>query len=69
MAKAYDVIGYSYDAGLHCEGCAQDRFPNIDDDEDPPEDSEGNEVHPIFEGDEQEESIYCGTCGDCIREV
>jgi hypothetical protein len=31
-------------------------------------DHEGNEVHPIFGGDEFEQSEYCCGCGACIYE-
>jgi hypothetical protein len=37
--KAWDVVGYTYDAAIHCIECAQKRFAN------PAEaiDSEGND--------------------------
>ena len=66
--KAYDIIGWAYDGDYHCEGCAWRRFGRkLLDDTNPPEDSEGNEVHPMFAGDEFGEDGEC--CGDCGAEI
>ncbi len=62
--KAYDVVGYSYEADLHCEDCTYDRFGgDIYNEESPPEDSEGNEISPIFAQD-VEDGDCCGDCGE-----
>jgi hypothetical protein len=65
-AGSYDPIGYTYDADVHCPGCAIKRFgkepgrPWVREDA---VDSEGNPVHPIAPWDETAEGgEYCGTC-------
>lgn len=59
----HDIIAYAFDADHHCVDCTRERFPNGTG-----EDSEGNEIHPIFVWD----SWWSGvpgpeilTCGDC----
>jgi hypothetical protein len=74
-----EVIGYSYEADLHCVDCAKKRFGHEDDNAKhgkyvPSEvdenyvrydamDNEGNPVHPIFSTDEL--SPNGSHCGDC----
>ena len=71
LMKAWKVVAYTYDADVHCVECAGDRFYVIRsgqverDEVDLPEDSEGNEVHPVF-ASQVEGSMMCG---DCEREV
>ena len=57
------VIGWTYDADVHCDACAEARFgePGAQ------EDTEGNPIRPIFETDEQPEGGYF--CGDCGAEL
>ena len=66
----WDIVGWAYEADTHCEDCARERFGRkLDDDMTPPEDSEGNEVHPMFAGDAHDPSgEYCGDCGAEIVE-
>jgi hypothetical protein len=61
--KHYEVIGYAYEADLHCLDCAANRwgeavykldFTAID--------GEGNPVHPVFLGDEYDTPPVCGDC-------
>lgn len=54
------VIGYTYEASIHCEACARGRFG---DSLDNPEtvDREGNPIHPIFSYDDV--ALEC--CDDC----
>jgi len=68
--RAYDVLGYAYDADLHCPNCGYARFgARLDDDTNPPQDNEGNNVHPLFAGDEYDPAgEYCGDCGAEIVE-
>lgn len=69
MAKSYEVIGYTADAACWCPACAEKAYPGCTEDDATVEDGEGNEVHPIFAGDEGSESgEYCNDCGECIRE-
>lgn len=53
--KSYEVIGYTYNVGIHCLGCAvqagMDKDDVLDDKDNPP--------HPIFAGDEVEEYESC----------
>ena len=59
-----NIIGYTYEADVHCVACArQDWHQSLDG----AIDREGNTVHPIFSTDEQESSLYCGDCGELIR--
>lgn len=70
------VVGYSYDAGLHCVECTIKEFtPYLPesghadveswlDSDRPPHDSEGNEVHVIFDTDEAGDTPdHCEDCG------
>jgi hypothetical protein len=70
VVKAWTVIGWTYEADTHCCECARERFGDaIDNDDSPPEDNEGNEVHPMFASDEADPSgEYCGDCGEEISE-
>lgn len=64
--KAYDIIAYTYDADIHCEACADKQFgKKLYNEKNPPTDSEGNEVHPVFASDEITDDTCCGTC-HCI---
>ena len=68
--NATDVVGYAYEADVHCLGCTEERFPNIYDDLRAPEtDSEGNEISPIFAGEGAYSDCSCcegkGSHGDC----
>lgn len=61
--KSYEVIGYAYDADLHCPECALKRFTQAQlDGDDRATDSENNPIHPIFLSDEFESMPYCGDC-------
>lgn len=70
--KSWEVIGYTYDADVHCIACAEKRFgaSALSDDADSPAiDGEGNEVHAMLAGEEHSEdgsAVHCGTCGDEI---
>jgi len=60
--EGYKIRGWIYDGDIHCEGCAYDRFGvRIYDEENPPEDSEGNPITPLFASD----AIGDEVCGDC----
>jgi hypothetical protein len=65
------IIGYAYDADLHCVACATDRFKTFLNDPDT-QDSEGNPVHPAFadEGWDIDSGMpeYCGDCGEQLAE-
>lgn len=73
--NSYDVVGYAYEADIHCPGCARERFPdgNLDahhEDLDCPKDSEGDPVTPVFaDSDTPDAGEFCGTCGECIKEA
>ncbi len=61
--NAADVIGYAYDADIHCLQCAEQRFGDKLNDENT-KDSEGNSIHPVFGGDENANDEHCGDCGE-----
>jgi len=56
--KSYDIVGYAYNADTYCVNCAED----IDE-----LDSEGNEKHPMFAGDESDHEQYCCICHEIIE--
>lgn len=60
--KVYEVVGYAFDADLHCLECTNARFPNMTEST---EDSEGNTPTPIFLGGTIESDI----CGDCFKNL
>lgn len=72
---AMRIIGYTYDADVHCRDCTHERFgrqlvsgydPLSAEDE--PLDSEGNPINPIF--DITEDPLGgVWTCGDCGEEL
>jgi hypothetical protein len=73
LRKTYEIVGWTYEADLHCNECAEERFG-------PPErvsgsgrelhgvDNEGNEIHPIFL-DQLEEFETTPVCGDCFTPI
>lgn len=66
-----DVVGYAYEADLHCTQCAEDRFgaAKLMDNENPPEDGEGNPVSPVFAGeDAYEQCDHCSGLGTCTHD-
>jgi hypothetical protein len=65
--NSYDVVGYSFNADCYCVDCTIEAFGGEPDED--TEDSDGNPVHPIFAGDEHEETVCCGDCGAVIAEV
>jgi len=57
-------VAWQYEASVHCSGCARARFGSALDNEDT-RDSEGNQLHPIFDWDEVN---WCGeSCGTCLE--
>lgn len=61
--KAYEILGYSYDADIHCLDCAIKRFgAPIFNEANPPDDNEGNEVQPVFASDFDGDSENCSDC-------
>jgi hypothetical protein len=59
--KAYDIVGYAYEADVHCVDCAVARFGSQQHWRDAV-DNEGNPIHPIFAGDENASEEVCGDC-------
>ena len=64
--KSYDVVGYTYDADIHCPKCAAKRFSQkaLDGDTDSETDNDGNTPKPIFADQADDES--CGDCGKSL---
>ena len=63
--KSYEVIGYAYEADLHCLDCTSARFKaNANRLNFIAIDSEGNTVSPIFLGEDHGEH-----CGDCLARL
>ena len=60
---AWTITGWTYESDLHCSDCALDRFgERLRDDENPPEDTDGNPVRPLFATDTAADD-RCGDCG------
>ena len=62
-----NVEAYTYDADVHCTSCATARFGKDGNGWVPQgaEDSEGNPVHAVFDGQCAEADwTHCGTCGE-----
>lgn len=65
--KSTDIIGYAYDADLHCDYCTAQRFPAgvktyKFDPFDLDIDTAGNAITPVFVGQATEDDW----CGDCL---
>lgn len=60
------IIAYAYEADLHCQECTLQRFGAELNGTATIKDREGNEVHPIFDIDEQLEPLVCGDCHEII---
>jgi hypothetical protein len=59
-----NIIGYVYEAAYHCESCTAERFPKLRG-----TDSEGNEISPSFDHEEQLETVSCDDCHEVLVEV
>lgn len=61
------IWAWTYEADIHCDDCARERF-GYEALEDPDtEDAEGNPLHPVYSWD-FERTEYCGDCHDLIFE-
>jgi hypothetical protein len=62
--NSFTIIGYAYEADVHCDPCAAARFGRCQCDQQDVhgEDSDGSEITPIFAGDEGVEELSCGDC-------
>lgn len=65
--KSTAIIGYTYDASVHCVDCTRECFPGANAEFSNVVDLEANDIHPIFAGDEQ--SPYGEFCEDCGWEI
>ena len=68
------IVGYAYEADIHCPPCTMARFHRYiedsgDHDLQEVEDSEGNTIHPIFAMDEGSEQGYCGDCHERLMDI
>jgi len=66
MSHATDIVGWAYEGDVHCNDCAEARFPDLlENNEGTDEilDSEGNPVSPIFDSEAYEECFCCGGDG------
>lgn len=69
------LVGFAYEADLHCLTCAYKRFPELNETEtgtiESPTvyDSEGNEPGAVFDTDEWDYATHCSDCGDEIDTV
>ncbi len=64
MSAGTDIIGYTYEAAVHCDSCAAERFGRcvcLHNDVHG-EDTEGNDVEPIFVSDAGVDGFFCDDC-------
>ena len=71
MIRGTDVVGYSYNADVWCEECAEKKFPVIEQyghlaDLSETLDDDGDVVYAIFRDTECDHSPVCGGCGEYI---
>lgn len=60
--KSYEVVGFTYEADVHCVDCTRKAYGSrVADEGWSDQDSEGNVVYPIFL-DQLEQLEHCGTC-------
>jgi hypothetical protein len=72
----HDPIAYTFEADVHCEDCAYERFGRDQHGDITGEDAEGNEVGAIAPWDEWHEpalplpqTLNCGTCREEIERI
>jgi hypothetical protein len=65
MRNDPNIIGVTCDAEYLCKPHAIERYPTLDIDG-IAHDSEGNEVHPVFDWDETPDGDW--SCGECLYE-
>ena len=70
------IVGYVYDADIHCTPCAKKRHGNQEaDDADAngiplsATDTEGNAVGPVFDGQESDSPQNCRDCKEPIEGI
>lgn len=56
------IIGWTFEADVHCVACAESRYPRLADGNIRLIDREGNECYPLFKWDD----ITDMSCGDCL---
>ena len=69
LRKGYEIIGYAYEAAIHCPACTARRFPRLLHDAHAwIEDSEGNPITPYTLDEaceaiaDYDDSSACDTC-------
>ena len=69
MTHSFEIIAYTYEADCHCLECTRKRFgseTNSSYEQQGITDNEGNNIHPIFAGDEIRSGTACGDCFEII---
>lgn len=79
MVKGWTIMGYTYDADVHCPECTRIYIVNTAQVQDFQaahealefgdvflDDNEGNEIHPVFASDEYPDDWVCADCGEPI---
>lgn len=68
MAHSYDVVGYAYDADIHCVSCASKQFSQDDLDNlsskhlDKWGGTLDSDPTPVFRDSEGADKDFCGNC-------
>lgn len=58
------ILGYAFEADLHCIDCTMERFPDLEDGV--TEDNEGNVVTAYLSGQDTNDTDQTEVCGDCF---
>ena len=61
--KHYAIVGYVYEADIHCIRCARARFGDDALADPDTVDGEDNPLGVVFAGDESADAEHCGDCG------
>ena len=69
--KSYTIVGWTYEAGIHCNNCAKERFAVSRVSDSGVEligtDREGNSISPIFADSEFDYIPHCEDCSELIN--
>jgi hypothetical protein len=72
--KSYEIVGWTYEAAVHCNDCAAVRFGTSQDKHTDSGrslqgvDGEGNDIHPLFL-DNLSDFDYVVSCDGCFKPI
>jgi hypothetical protein len=62
-------VGFTANADVWCPACAETIYPGLTVDGQSATDDEGNEIYPIFVGDEGWADDRCARCGELLENL